>query len=423
MVELVNKESAFGKIKCLLLSKPVLKVYNPMTCRTELHTDASSMGLAAMLFQRDKCEDPLRLVYAISRSTNDSDSQYHLSRLELKAIAWALERLQPLLIGIKFFIYTDCESLVHINSWKTKNAQISRWMSQILEHDLEVIRRRRESMQHVNALSRDPVSNDALCDETIMSIDICEDEVLILQRSDVKIMKITNILEMKECERIKTDNHLSNEFILRDGILYKECLRNGQNRELFVAPNAMRKSLVIRFHDCMSHFGIDMTVNLIERNYYFPRLRNYVRVHIKNCLTCILAKKKADASEGELHPIAPERRPFDIIHTDHLGQFPTSSKGKRYVLGIIDNLTKFISVLPVKSTHAEVTVKDFDNFVNNYGAPNRIISDRETSFTAHVFQEFCFRYAVKNSLNSSRHPRANGLIERLNGTLLTALRA
>ena len=420
-----EQQKSFELIKQKLTSKPVLKIYNPAAFATELHTDASSIGIAAMLLHKDKEKDPLRLVYAISRATSETESKYHSSRLELMAVAWSLERLRPLLIGIKLTWYTDCQSLIHMNVKKTKNGQIARWMSQISEFDLEVKHKKGVQMQHVDALSRAPIENDS-CSldsvESIMSVDTTEGQIVMFQRSDPKINNFIQILKKQESERTVEEKRAVQDDVLREGILYKKILRNNREREVFVAPDAMRKSLAVRFHDCMSHFGIDKTVDLIERFYYFPRLRNYIRVHIKNCFVCILAKKKVGRGEGELHPISAGCRPFDIIHTDHIGPFPTSTKGNRYVLGIIDNLTKFVQLYAVKSTHVDTTVAKFEEFVGRFGAPNRIISDRGSSFTAHVFQAFCLFYAIKHTLNSSRHPRANGLIERLNGTLLTAMK-
>ena len=108
------------------------------------------------------------------------------------------------------------------------------------------------------------------------------------------------------------------------------------------------------------------------------------------------------------------------MHTDHIGPFPT--RGNKYILGIIDDLTKFIWVVAVKSTHAHTTVKCFEDFVLKFGAPGRIVSDRGTSFTAHCFQQYFVKYGIRHTLNSSRHPQANGLVECLNQILLSSLR-
>ena len=74
-------------------------------------TDASAVGLAVMLFQADSDVDKLKLVYAISRRNSETERLYHSSRLELMAIAWALQRLRSFLIGIKFVIVTDYQCL------------------------------------------------------------------------------------------------------------------------------------------------------------------------------------------------------------------------------------------------------------------------------------------------------------------------
>ena len=60
-----REERAFVDLKEALGRSPVLQMYNPER-RTELHTDASSIGLAAMLLQ-ERDDGQMGLVYAISR--------------------------------------------------------------------------------------------------------------------------------------------------------------------------------------------------------------------------------------------------------------------------------------------------------------------------------------------------------------------
>lgn len=46
------EESAFNELKMILSKEPVLKLYKS-GAETELHTDASRIGLRAILFQKD----------------------------------------------------------------------------------------------------------------------------------------------------------------------------------------------------------------------------------------------------------------------------------------------------------------------------------------------------------------------------------
>ena len=82
-----------------------------------------------------------------------------------------------------------------------------------------------------------------------MSVDTCEDELLIFQRSDNDISNIIKILQKKVAERNKIEKSLIKNYVLRDGILYKQIMRDNKVCELYVVPKAMRKSIVIRYHD------------------------------------------------------------------------------------------------------------------------------------------------------------------------------
>lgn len=64
-----------------------------------------------------------------------------------------------------------------------------------------------------------------------------------------------------------------------------------------------------------------------------------------------------------------------------------------------------------------------EKLVQDYGASRKIISDRETCFTSSHFAKFCNEHGIHHTLNSPRHPQANGQIERVNFTLIPVLQA
>lgn len=106
---------------------------------------------------------------------------------------------------------------------------------------------------------------------------------------------------------------------------------------------------------------------------------------------------------------------------DHLGPFVKSSKGNNELLVIIDNFTRFVQLTPVKNTSTLHTLKALKNFVNNFGLPDKIISDRGSCFTSKQFQEYCTENGIHHTLNSTKHPRANGMVERVNRTVLSTI--
>lgn len=56
-------ESAFRELQTALVSDTVLTLFRPDAAITELHTDASTIGLGAMLLQSVRLSDPLHVVY------------------------------------------------------------------------------------------------------------------------------------------------------------------------------------------------------------------------------------------------------------------------------------------------------------------------------------------------------------------------
>lgn len=125
---------------------------------------------------------------------------------------------------------------------------------------------------------------------------------------------------------------------MSDGLLY----RNFGGKPLLVVRKTMRKGVVIAAHDYGGHFSVDRTIAKITMDYLFAGLKQYVKQHIRMCLDCLTHKRPTGAKPGLLHPIPPEKRPFEIVHIDHLGPFETSKTKNCYLFVIADNLTKYL---------------------------------------------------------------------------------
>lgn len=422
-----EQEKSFTEVKSILMKEPVLQIFNPKARRTELHTDACKDGLASILLQSDET-GKMKMVYAVSRKTTDAEKSYHSSKLELLAIIWSIERLRFLLLPIKFTVVTDCQALCYLNKNKTNNSQIIRWCNTLSEYDFEIRYKPGEIMQHVDALSRAPTEEpngdveDLINDKfSVYSIISREEEILLTQRTDDNLSRKIRILKMKPYERTKAENGEVESYILKNKILYKIAKKHDEENHLYVVPATMRKSILIKYHDLDGHGGLDRTLEKIQRYYYFPGMRKYVSNHLRMCLECILAKHKVGKQEGYLNPIPPGKRPFEVVHCDYLGPFVTSSKGNKYILVIIDNLTKYVQLEIAKNVNTTTTITRLGKFIDKFGAPIRLITDRGTCFTSKKFEEFCNNHGIRHTLNSSRHPQANGMVERVNNSLIPML--
>ncbi|UYV84191.1 hypothetical protein LAZ67_X001482, partial [Cordylochernes scorpioides] len=323
-VEFLGTTKGSGRIS-------VLAHYNP-ELKTEVHCDASAEGLAGMVLQMDE-DGKWCLVYCVSKKTTEAEKMYHSSKLELMAIVWTLDRLRQFLVGIKFTVVTDCQALVYMNAKKTTNPQIARWYNLIQEYDFEIRHKPGEKIAHVDGMSRAPVDDPRDTMEEIVekNLEVCfaitlEEQILMIQHSDPELRDLIQIFRKEPCDRTVGEQNRINDYSYKGGRLFRMVENGEEERALYVIPKSMRKSLVVKFHDLMGHFATDRTVNKIKEFYWFPSMKRYVRHHVGMCLECLFNKVPGGKQQGFLHPIKSGKRPFSIVHMDHVGPFVRSTK-------------------------------------------------------------------------------------------------
>jgi Integrase core domain. len=163
----------------------------------------------------------------------------------------------------------------------------------------------------------------------------------------------------------------------------------------------------------MGHVGLDKTIELITRVYWFPKIRERVKEHIANCLTCITYTVPSGKSEGEMHIWDKARAPFEMIYVDHYGPLDKSERGNRHILMLVDGYTKFCVMYPVKSTSSGETIGKIEQYFIHYGTPKGITTDRGTCFTSEEFDNFMQTKGVRHVKTATGTPRANGQVERI----------
>ncbi|KAG7297976.1 hypothetical protein JYU34_018736 [Plutella xylostella] len=279
-------------------------------------------------------------------------------------------------------------------------------------------------MSHVDALSRNPINNTPShpgsgelddVNDTLPSVlkITCEDWLLSLQLADSELQRIRKTLDDKEYTDIKKN------FVVKDNKLFRKV-----NDELkWVVPKSARFQLCRFNHDDIGHFGIEKTLNKISKDFWFPKMRKFIKKYVRSCIECAYGKEPSGPIEGLLHPIHKVNKPFDTVHVDHLGPFVKSSKGNSYLIVLVDGFTKFCLLKPLRNLKSGPTIKALDDIFTTFGYPQRLISDQGTTFTCNEFKKYCMETHIKHILNAVASPRANGQVERYNRTVLDTLTA
>lgn len=418
------QDRAFEELKTRLITRPILTIYDPKGI-LELHTDASKIGIGGILFQKITEEDSLRPIAYYSRQTSPEEKHFHSYELETLAVVDSLRKFRVYLVGKEFVIKTDCSALRSTFVKRDIIPRIARWWLRLQEFHCTIEYKAGSKMLHVDALSRNPISNSEGCDLDELSIFSVmtinnEDWLHTLQLADPELQRtcdiLTNDLDPKDLQHVK-DN-----YVIKDNKLFK-CIEGNKEDLRWVVPKGARWQVCRINHDEIGHFGVEKTLDRIKKSYWFPKMSKFVKKYVESCIQCAYTKHQSSNHEGLLHPIPKGNVPFETIHADHLGPFTKSKRGNCYLLVIIDAFTKFVFVKPVRNTKTTSAIKVFDEIFYTFSTPVRLITDRGSCFTSHLFKKFCLDKGIKHVLNSVASPRSNGQVERYNRTILNSLKA
>ncbi|CAG9114451.1 unnamed protein product [Plutella xylostella] len=406
-----EQSCAFSRLKEILVTRPVLAIYNHKY-ETELHTDASLVGLGGILLQRPNKESPFRAVAYFSRQTTAEEQHYHSYELETLAVVASLSRFRVYLLGLDFKVVTDCNALRTTLTRRDLIPRIARWWLLVQEFTFTIEYRPGAQLAHADALSRNPVQENRENIEIVMQVG----EVHWLQSvqlSDPRLCHIKAVLDTK-CQEAKD---IQQNYTLKDGKIYRKV--DGELR--WAVPRDARWKIMQQCHDQAGHFSYVKTLEKVKRDYWFPRMTQFIKKYVRACIPCAHAKGPGGKREGLLHPIPKPNVPFQCLHIDHLGPFVKSKRGNIYILGIIDSFTKFVILKAVKNTKSKTSISALKDVFALFGTPRNLISDRGTSFTSAEFKSFMETAEVKHTLNAVATPRANGQIERYNRSILSSL--
>ncbi|KAK9720746.1 RNase H-like domain found in reverse transcriptase [Popillia japonica] len=205
---------AFETLKAALIEYPILRIYDP-DLETQLQTDACSRGYGAV------------------------QSQYHSFELEMLAVKKALEKFRVYLLGKYFTLVTDCNALKMSLRKKEKTRRLFRWSQCLAEYDYAVEHRPGDKMKHVDALSR------------CYFIDTDNDWLGVAQRKDEELQRLKEGL---------TETPNKDGLYIANGKIFKRI----GNKSLFVMPKGMRRNLVIKTHEDISHLGVGKTLDRLR---------------------------------------------------------------------------------------------------------------------------------------------------------------
>ena len=162
------QQCAFNTLKEKLSSPPVL-AYADFSKPFVLHTDASSKGLGAVLYQVQDGQEKV-IAYA-SRGLRNSEKHYPAHKLEFLCLKWSVtEKFHDYLYGNQFDVFTDNNPLTYVLSSAKLDATGHRWLAALSSYDFKLTYRSGRSNGDADGLSRSPQETTEMFPEVVKAI-------------------------------------------------------------------------------------------------------------------------------------------------------------------------------------------------------------------------------------------------------------
>ena len=412
----------FENLKIKLCSTPILG-YPDYHRKFRLDIDASDYGLGAVLSQESKGK--MRVISYASKSVPKSwrKPEYSSKRLEFNALVWAVtNKFNHYLIGSECDVYTDNIALSYINSTHKLSAYEQRGVSKLAPFKLNYIYRKGKENVNADALSRlntvevgskglvvlDKISNnDGGIDLIPM---LSRDEMICRQKEDDEL----NVI------RGRVEKGINTKFEIIEGVLFANRWGNEACRRIMI-PRSLIFQILEGIHDGCGHQGIERVIHRVNLEMNWKGKYKDIRDYIRGCTVCNKSKGLGDGSVKM--GMLSASRPLELVSIDFI-TVDKASDGRDSILVITDIFTKFTKAIATRNQSAITVAKVILNeWIYNFGIPERIHSDQGRNFLSSLVRELCMILGVNQSKTTAYHPAGNGQTERMNRTLLSLLRS
>ncbi|KRX22547.1 Retrovirus-related Pol polyprotein from transposon, partial [Trichinella nelsoni] len=431
-----KEEEAFARLKDALVSPPIL--CHPDFDRTFLvDVDASEDAIGAVLSQQGDKGPPGVVAYA-SRSLSRAERSYCATRREMLALVWATHHFRPYLYGRKFTARTDHNSLKWLRNFREPEGQVARWLEKLAEFDFEVVHRPGKKHQNADALSRRACRQCGSCDDppnVHVAAMALESPSLVerWQKEDAECMQVREWIEKETWPQLAPEGSLwmkslwsqRDRIVLQEGTICRtwEIPDTGDSRLLPVIPRRNIPEILKTIHNQPTggHLGVAKTLAKVRQRYYWPQQREDVEDWCRACQTCAARAIPTRKLQAPMQ-LQPVSHPFQRVAMDLVGPLEETQSGNRYILVVCDYFSKWPEAFPLPNAEARTVATALVNGVFcRYGAPETLHSDQGRNFESELVKEVCQLFGVTKTRATAYHPQSDGLVERMNRTLLDML--
>lgn len=182
--------------------------------------------------------------------------------------------------------------------------------------------------------------------------------------------------------------------------------------------------LIKQYHESLlgGHVGISRLYDKMSEKYDIKNLRKKIEGYVSSCAKCRFNKHGKGHTEPMVLTDTPDSS-FQVICVDTVGPLIRSAKGNRYILTILDELTKYITLVPIENKEAKTVARAFvEDFVLRFGSVSKVKSDMGTEYLNETFKAVANLLGMRHVHSTPYHPQTIGSLERNHRNLNEYLR-
>nr|GFB58674.1 reverse transcriptase domain-containing protein [Tanacetum cinerariifolium] len=287
---------------------------------------------------------------------NQAEANYTTTKKEMLAVVYAFEKFRSYLIINKSIIYTDHSALKYLFAKKGTKARLLRWILLLQEFDFKVIDTRRAENYVADHLSRLENPYENVFDPKEINETFPLESLNKVAHKDPSTPWFADLA-----------NYHAGNFIIKGMTSQQKKKFFKDARHYFWDPYLFRTCADQIIRRCVA--GKE-AIDILNACHSGPTGGHYGASYT--------AKKVFDSDE------MPQKfiqicEIFDVWGIDFMGPFP-SSKVNKYILVVVDYLSKWVEAKALPTNDARVVVKFLKSLFSRFGTPKAIISDRGTHF-------------------------------------------
>ena len=182
----------------------------------------------------------------------------------------------------------------------------------------------------------------------------------------------------------------------------------------------VKRGIMNLYHDhpLAGHPGRDETIRKVQERYSWPHMTQWIAEYVKGCAICQQNKILTHKARIPLFqiPTTNDAKPFQRVAMDLITGLPKQGDKDAILTIVNQGCSRAAMFLPCNTTITgpQIAQLYLNHVYKWFGLPEKIISDRDPSFTSHFGSALTKKLNIQQNLSTAFHPQTNGLSERKN---------